>query len=122
MGLHIHSKGADSCCQGLDPNGKDQYGDTLLTDTTVRVDTRFLLDIGCDPNQLDGNGNLPLIVHIKDGGVIRWLLNAGADPKKKDGNGVDALTVLEMYPIGKLNYDDWMKEKAKRQSLPADRK
>ena len=85
---------------GVDPNIKDDEGDSALIMATIRskIDViRLLLDRGADPNIGDEDGETPLMRasyrNTRDNkDIIKLLLERGADPNIQSLNGDTALT------------------------------
>src|SRR5687767_1612396 len=90
---------------GLDVNGMDRGGQTLLTEAASFRQThvvRGLLGMGADPNRCDRAGWSPVSRAAFEGDVdaVRALLAAGADPvgTPVEGFTVERIARLRGYP------------------------
>lgn len=76
---------------GVDPNGRDEYGNTPLHDSLQDEDaTRALIDAGADINARNKNGETPLMWAFSQR-VAEILLKAGADLSLRSDSGKTAL-------------------------------
>ncbi|MEF8750097.1 MAG: ankyrin repeat domain-containing protein [Candidatus Accumulibacter propinquus] len=106
--------------EGLDLNGRDRFGDTLLELVISELEycpeapkyrvVQEMLRLGADPCGLSKDGSSPLFMAIlnMDTEMLRILLNGGADPNAllriTLGAGADP-DVLEMETLGESLYD-----------------
>jgi ankyrin repeat protein len=79
---------------GVDLNGKDSSGITLLCKSDNPEVIRLLLSLGANPNVACDDGRTPLIVALKSQvpiSTIQALLDAGAKPETRDSSGLTPL-------------------------------
>jgi len=85
----------------MNVNLVDTNGDAVLHYATRLGDyatVRLFLKHGADPNQADGNGQLPLVTaaHLASSDVcLQLLLREGANVHKRDSTGRTALSLIE---------------------------
>lgn len=82
---------------GADRHARNELGNTLLTCWQVRgsdsnTSLEYFLTLGLDPNEIDGEGVLPLEAAIWNRMKhIEPLIRAGANPRLKDKQGITPL-------------------------------